>query len=137
MRELAAHVEAEHVTLDSLLARLDGALTSAAAILQSKDTQQADADAIVAIREATSQLRRAETALLPVVTLAAAKSISAIGNEDPLLLPNAEIPLRGSSAAEGEQVSLEITFIANDGAGELAWNFSHGFSKFVHGVCLH
>ena len=62
-----------------------------------------------------SSPRCAETALLPVVTLAAAKSISAIGNEDPLLLPNAEIPLRGSSAAEGEQVSLEITFIANDG----------------------
>lgn len=115
LREFAAHVEAEHITLDSMLARLDGALTSGAAMLQKKDAQQLEVAAIAAIREATSQLRRAETALLPVVTLAAVKPISGIGSEDPLMLPDAEIPLRGSSASEGEQVSLEITFIADDG----------------------
>lgn len=117
LRELAAQVEAEYATLESLFLRLDSAFTGGSTVLSKLDGQGGEAEGIGDVIRASTVLRMAESELLTQALLATKKAAaSSTIVSEPLLLPNAEIPLRGSSVADGEQVSLEVSFIADDGA---------------------
>jgi hypothetical protein len=114
-RELAARLETEHIMLDSLLSRLYVAFASGDDVLKRTAVQSEGITADL-LRITSETVRKAEDELLSVSLQVAKKDQTRNAAEDPLLLPNAEIPLRGSSVAEGEQVSLEILLIADDGA---------------------
>lgn len=116
LRELAAQLKEEEVTLDSLFARVDRALSSGDAALKVATLEKSSANLTEILRDAVTVLRAAQSDLRFIASRAALKVPLSNGSVEPLLLPDAEIPLRGSSVAEGEQVSLEVSFIATDGA---------------------
>ena len=112
LREMAAKVETEQLVLDSLLAQLDIAFNAGDDALSKSALPTPFTNALV--RSASDAIRRAERRMLDISSRVVDLKYFT-KSEVSLLLPDAEIPLRMSSVAEGEHIALEITFVADDG----------------------